>query len=116
VFLVIRQGRRDVVRCAVPTIPTAAWVAQQLRKTFPFESAPRFLIFDRDAIFSAGLTVTIRSMLMEPARTGYRSSWQNGVADIRTLEVARGGPFRTRGNLPHGVPQTIALTERKMAS
>jgi hypothetical protein len=56
-------------------------VAQQLRETFPFESAPRFMIFDRDAIFSAGLTATIRSMLMEPTRTSYRSPWQNGVAE-----------------------------------
>jgi putative transposase len=81
VFLVIRHGRRDVVRCSVTTSPTAAWVAQQLRETFPFELAPRFLIFDRDAIFSAGLTATIRSMLMEPTRTSYRSPWQNGVAE-----------------------------------
>jgi transposase InsO family protein len=76
-----RHGRRDVVRCAVTTSPTAALVAQQLRETFPFESAPRFLIFDRDAIFSAELTATIRSMLMEPTRTGYRSPLQNGVAE-----------------------------------
>jgi transposase InsO family protein len=81
VFLVIRHGRRDVVRCAVTTSPTAAWVAQQLRETFPFESAPRFLIFVRDAIFSAGLTATIRSMLKEPTRTSYQSPWQNGVAE-----------------------------------
>jgi hypothetical protein len=78
VFLVIRHGRRDEVRCAVTTSPTAGWVAQQLRETFPFESAPRLLIFDRDAIFSAGLTATIRSMLMEPTRTSYRSPWQMG--------------------------------------
>jgi len=39
------------------------------------------MIFDRDAIFSAGLTATIRSMLMEPTRTSYRSPWQNGVAE-----------------------------------
>ena len=81
VFLVIRHGRRDVLRCAVTTSPTAAWVAQQLRETFPFESAPRFMIVDRDAIFSAGLTATIRSMLMEPTRTSYQSPWQNGVAE-----------------------------------
>ncbi|MCX5731019.1 MAG: integrase core domain-containing protein, partial [Deltaproteobacteria bacterium] len=77
----IRHGRRDVVRCSVTTSPTSAWVAQQLRETFPFELAPRFLIFDRDAIFSAGLTATIRSMLIEPTRTSYRSPWQNGVAE-----------------------------------
>jgi len=81
VFLVIRHNRRDVVRCSVTTSPTAAWVAQQLRETFPFESALRFLIFDRDAIFSAGLTVTIRSMLMEPTRSSFQSPWQNGVAE-----------------------------------
>jgi hypothetical protein len=81
VFLVIRHGRRDVVRCDVTTSPTAGWVAQQLREAFPFESAPRFMIFDRDAIFSAGLMATIRSMLMEPTRTSYQSPWQNGVAE-----------------------------------
>jgi transposase InsO family protein len=88
VLFVIRHARRAVVRCAVTTSPTAAWVAQQLRETFSFESAPRFLIFDRDAIFSAGLTETIRSMLMEPARTSFRSPWQNGVAE-RFVAIAR---------------------------
>ncbi len=48
VLFIIRHGRREVVRCAVTTSPTAAWVAQQLREAFPFESAPRFMIFDRD--------------------------------------------------------------------
>jgi transposase InsO family protein len=81
VFLVILHGRRNVVRCAVTTSPTAAWVAQQLREAVPFESAPRFMIFDRDATFSAGLTSTIRSMFMEPTRTSYQSPWQNGVAE-----------------------------------
>ena len=81
VLFVIRHGRRDVARCAVTTSPTAAWVAQQLREAFPFDSAPRFLIFDRDAIFSVGVTATLRSMQMEPTRTSYRSPWQNGVAE-----------------------------------
>ena len=54
VLLVIRHGRRDVVRCSVTTSPTAAWVAQQLRETLPFESVPRFLIFDRDASSRSG--------------------------------------------------------------
>ena len=29
--------------------PTSLWVVQQLREAFPFELAPRFLIFDRAA-------------------------------------------------------------------
>jgi putative transposase len=56
---------------------------------FPFESAPLFLIFDRDAIFSAGMMATIQSMLMEPTRTSYRSPWQNGVAERFSGTVRR---------------------------
>jgi hypothetical protein len=88
-FLVIRNGRRDVLRCAVTTSPTAGWVAQQFREAFPFESAPRFMIFDRDAIFSAGPTATIRSMLTEPTRTSYQSPWQNGFAERLVGTVRR---------------------------
>jgi putative transposase len=81
VLFVIRHGRREVVRCAVTTSPTAGWVAQQLREAFPFESAPRFMIFDRGAIFSAAVMAILRSMKIEPTRTSFRSPWQNGVAE-----------------------------------
>ena len=90
VLLVIRHGRRDVARCSVTTTPTAAWVAQQLREAFPFDSAPRFMIFDRGCIFSAGVTATLRSMQMEPTRTSYRSPWQNGVAERFVGTVRQG--------------------------
>ena len=79
VLLVIRHGRREVARCAVTTSPTAAWVQQQLREAFPFESAPRFMIFDRDAIFAAGLPAALRSMQMEPTRTSYRALGRMGL-------------------------------------
>jgi transposase InsO family protein len=81
VLLIVHHGRRDVLRCAVTTSPTAVWVAQQHREAFPFDSAPRFMIFDRDAIFSAGVIATLRSMRVEPTRTSHRSPWQNGVAE-----------------------------------
>ena len=56
-------------------------VTQQPREAFPFDSAPRFLIFDHDAIFAAGVTATLRSMQIEPTRTSLWSPWQNGVAE-----------------------------------
>jgi len=31
--------------------PTAQWTSQQLLEAFPFESAPRYLLHDRDAIY-----------------------------------------------------------------
>jgi len=88
-FLVIHHGRRAVVRCAATTVPTTGWVAQQLREAFPFDSALRFMIFDRGAIFSAGLIATMRSMQMEPARISYRSPWQIGVAERLVATVRR---------------------------
>jgi hypothetical protein len=33
--------------------PTSAWVAQQLREAFPYDTAPKYLINDRDAIFNS---------------------------------------------------------------
>ena len=33
--------------------PTAEWTGQQLREAFPWDSAPRFLLRDRDRIFGA---------------------------------------------------------------
>jgi putative transposase len=81
VLVVIRHDRREVVRCAVTSHPTAAWVAQQLREAFPFESAPSYLLHDRDAAFSQEVRGTLRSMGVEPVRTGFRSPWQNGVVE-----------------------------------
>jgi transposase InsO family protein len=36
--------------------PTADWSAQQLREAFPWDSAPRFLLRDRDRTFGSGYT------------------------------------------------------------
>jgi transposase InsO family protein len=81
VLVVIRHGRREVVHCGVTDHPTASWVAQQLRETFPFESAPRYLLHDRDAAFSGTVCATLRTMGVEPVRTSFRSPWQNGVVE-----------------------------------
>ncbi|MCC6763985.1 MAG: transposase, partial [Deltaproteobacteria bacterium] len=61
--------------------PTATWVVQQLREAFPFDTAPRHLIFDRDAIFSASVASTMTSFGIQPTRTAWKSPWQNGVAE-----------------------------------
>ena len=47
-FFVIAHDRRRILHCNVTKHPTSLWVVQQLREAFPFGSAPRFLIFDRD--------------------------------------------------------------------
>src|ERR671930_2247055 len=51
VFVVLRHDRRELVHVNVTDHPTAAWTAQQLVESFPEETAPTYLLRDRDAIY-----------------------------------------------------------------
>jgi len=46
-FFIIGHDRRRIVNFNVTSYPTSGWIIQQLREAFPYQSAPRFLIFDR---------------------------------------------------------------------
>jgi putative transposase len=47
---------------------------QQLREAFPFDSAPRYLIFDRDSIFCPAVVEFVKALGAEPSRI----PWRNG--------------------------------------
>jgi len=81
VLFVIEHARREIVHFNVTFRPTSAWVIQQLRESFPFDTAPKYLIFDRDSIFSAAVARCVRAMGTEPVRTAYRRPWQNAIAE-----------------------------------
>ncbi len=80
-FHIIHHGRRQILRFNVTFHPSAAWVIQQLREAFPFDEAPKYLLFDNDKIFSVAVLDAIRSMGIRPTRTAYRSPWQNPVGE-----------------------------------
>ena len=50
-------------------------------RTFPYDTAPKYLIFDRDFIFSAAVIEFIKATGTKPVRTSFRSPWQNGTAE-----------------------------------
>jgi putative transposase len=102
-FFVIRHDRRRILHVNVTKHPTSQWIVQQLREAFPFASAHRFLIFDRDAKYGAEIPAAIRSMKIKCVRTSLRRPWQNGVAE-RWVESCR------RDLLDH----VIALDERHL--
>src|SRR5438270_6261431 len=102
-FFVIAHGRRRILHLNVTKHPTSLWVVQQLREAFPFESAPRFLIFDRDGKYGVEVPATVRSLKMRAVRTSFESPWQNGVAE-RWVESCR------RDLLDH----IIAVNERHL--
>jgi len=61
--------------------PTSSWIVQQLREAFSYQSASRFLIFERDAKYGLEVPIVVRSMDIRPVRTSFRSPWQNGIAE-----------------------------------
>ena len=52
-----------------------------MRETFPEDSAPNYLILDRDKKFGGDVTEMLKSMDIRIIRTAFRSPWQNGVAE-----------------------------------
>ena len=80
-FFVADHGRRRILHFNATFNPTAAWVTQQLREAFPYETAPRYLIFDRDSIFSCEVVRFVKAMGTRPRRTVYHCPWQNPVAE-----------------------------------
>ena len=48
VFVILAHDRRRPVHFAVTSHPTAEWTARQLVQAFPWDSAPGFLVHDRD--------------------------------------------------------------------
>jgi transposase InsO family protein len=80
-FFVIGHDRRQVLHFNVTRHPTSAWIAQQLRETFPYEPSARFLLLDHDSKYGAEVFDSIHAMNMKAVRTAVGCPWQNGVAE-----------------------------------
>jgi hypothetical protein len=51
VFFVLAHDRRRVLHFNVTEHPSAAWTAQQIIETFPEDTAPKYMVRDRDGIY-----------------------------------------------------------------
>jgi transposase InsO family protein len=77
VFIILRRDRREIVHFNVTEHPTAQWTAQQIVEAFPFDTAPRYLLRDRDAIYGNTVQQRIKSLGINEALTAPRSPWQS---------------------------------------
>jgi transposase InsO family protein len=80
-FFVIAHERRRILHFNVTGQATSAWVVQQLREVFPYDSAPSYLIFDRGTNFNDDVVETIKNFGIQPKGTSFQSPWQNGIAE-----------------------------------
>jgi putative transposase len=81
VFLVLAHERRRILHFHVTAHPTAEWTAQQLRNAFPWDSAPRYLLRDRDRIFGDDFTSQVQAMGIEQVLSAPRSPWQRAYVE-----------------------------------
>ena len=77
VLLILAHERRRVVHVNVTEHPTAQWTAQQVVEAFPWDEASRYLLRDRDRIYSASFRQRVRHMGIEEVLIAPRSPWQN---------------------------------------
>ena len=53
VFIVLRHDRRRIVHFNVTEHPSTEWTAQQMVNAFPWDTAPPYLVRDRDQTYGA---------------------------------------------------------------
>src|SRR3954470_2814525 len=81
VFLVLAHDRRRIVHFGVTAHPTAEWTAHQLREAFPWDSAPRYLLRDRDRIFGHDFIQQVKAMGIQQVLSAPRSPWQRAYVE-----------------------------------
>ena len=77
VIVVLAHERRRVVHINVTDAPTAQWTAQQLVEAFPWRTAPRYLLRDRDAVYGVAFSRRAQSIGIHEVKTAAWSPWQN---------------------------------------
>ena len=73
VFIVLRHERRRIVHFNVTEHPSAEWTAQQMVDAFPWDTASRYLVRDRDQTYGAYFDSRVDGLGMEQVLTAPRS-------------------------------------------
>jgi transposase InsO family protein len=81
VMIILGHARRKIVRTAVTQHPTAAWLSRQVTEAFPWDTAPRYLLRDRDASFGSYFCNRVEAMGITEVITAPHSPWQNAYVE-----------------------------------
>jgi hypothetical protein len=81
VFVVLDVGTRRIVHGNVTEHPTADWTIQQCRAVITGETAHRFLVHDREAIYAPAVDCAIRSMGLRVLKTPVRTPQANAFCE-----------------------------------
>jgi putative transposase len=81
VLVIMEHATRRMLQATATTHPTAPWTLQQLREAIPADHAYRFLIHDRDAIFSQELDQCVRHLGLKILKTPPHSPQANAICE-----------------------------------
>jgi transposase InsO family protein len=81
VFVILEVGTRKIAQFNVTAHPTAAWTLQQFREVITGEQPYRFVLHDRDSIYSHDLDSSLKSMGLRVLRTPYRAPQANAFCE-----------------------------------
>jgi putative transposase len=81
VMVILTHDRRKIVRFDVTRNPTAGWLARQVTEAFPWDTAPRYLLRDRDSSYGESFRRQVDAMRITEVVTASRSPWQNAFVE-----------------------------------
>lgn len=81
VFVVLSHQRRRVIHFNVTAHPSSEWTARQIAQAFPWDSAPRYLLHDRDSIYGNSFRQAVREVGSKEVLTAPRSPWQSAFVE-----------------------------------
>jgi putative transposase len=89
VFVIMNHERRRILHFSVTESPSVRWTGQQVIEAFPYDTAPNYLLRDRDGIYGANFVRRVRSMGIEQILTAYQSPWQNAYVERLIVSIRR---------------------------
>ncbi len=81
VSVILGHARRKILHLNVTQHPTAGWLSRQITEAFPWDTAPRYLLRDRDASYGRCFSERVEAMGISEVVTAPRSPWQNAYLE-----------------------------------
>jgi putative transposase len=117
VLVVLAHHRWHVIHFNITEHSTAAWTAQQIVDAFPDDSAPSYLLRDRDLVYGKQFCHRVKGMQIDEVLTAPHSPWQNPFAERLIGSIRRECQSRSRPRRatppPHPDPIPCLLPSRR---
>ncbi len=89
VLIVITHERRKVIHFNITEAPTAEWTAQQVVNAFPYDTAPTYLLRDRDSIYGSAFVRRVDGLGLKQKLISPRSPWQSPYVERLVGSIRR---------------------------